>query len=94
MTTNTPDDRYLATQLRGAVRMVRDYRHNPTMRRAWLERVADYRECLIDRMRRRQGWTLAERVAGGRRPAIVAKLQQSAARAGLPKMRRSFIRAI
>jgi len=30
------------------------------------ERAADYREVLIDRMRWRQGWTLAERVAGSR----------------------------
>ena len=30
------------------------------------ERAADYRETLMDRMRRRQGWTLAERVAGAR----------------------------
>ena len=30
------------------------------------EQAADYRETLIDRMRWRQGWTLAERVAGSR----------------------------
>lgn len=59
---------WLKRGLRQALSMARAYstadrRH---LRVIWQERAADYRETLIDHMRRRAGWTLAERVAGKR----------------------------
>jgi hypothetical protein len=34
------------------------------MRVIWQERAADYRETLIDAIRREAGWTLSERLIG------------------------------
>lgn len=68
---NTADCEYFHREARTALRMARSYRGaEPSNRQPyaimWRERVADYREALVDQMRRRQGWTLAERIAGRR----------------------------
>ncbi len=70
-TYNTADCDFFKTSMRQALRMARSYRGAEIRSRQpyaimWRERVADYRECLIDQMRRRQGWTLVERLAGKR----------------------------
>jgi hypothetical protein len=59
-------DRYFKERMRGAIRMSRGCGDNRRLRTLWQQRVADYRELLIDRMRRRQGWSLAARVAAWR----------------------------
>ena len=50
-----------------ALRMARAYSNNQRMRVIWQERAADYRECIVYGMRRRQGWTLAQCVAASER---------------------------
>ena len=60
------DQAWYHQQARKAIQMARAYRSDRHMRHVWLERVADYRECLIYRMRRRQGWTLLQTIAGKR----------------------------
>ncbi len=71
-TYNTHDCDFFKTSMRQALRMARSYRgaerwhHNQGYAIMWRERVADYREVLIDQMRRRQGWTLTERLTGRR----------------------------
>jgi len=49
-----------------ALRMARTYAGNRHLRVVYQERAADYRATLVDIMRRRAGWTLAEIVAGRR----------------------------
>lgn len=58
-------DWYMASA-RKALRMAQAYRGTRHLRVLWQERAADYRCCMVDRMRARQGWTLAERCAGVR----------------------------
>ncbi len=70
-TYNGADCDFFKTSMRQSLRMARQYRHAEYPSRQpyaimWRERAADYRECLIDQMRRRLGWTLVERVAGAR----------------------------
>jgi hypothetical protein len=48
----------LSRGCRNALNMARAYQNQPHLRVIWQERAADYRETLIDRMRRRQGWSL------------------------------------
>ncbi len=64
------DQQYYHHSARKAVSMVRAYRQDRHMRLIWLERAADYRECLVYGMRRRQGWTLLETIAGRRLPPV------------------------
>jgi hypothetical protein len=66
MVTYEISDHAHAISARMALRMAMAYVTERRMRIIWQERAADYRECLVDRMRARQGWTLAERVAGNR----------------------------
>ncbi len=70
-TYNSHDCDFFKLSMRQALRMARGYSGAEMPSRQpyaimWRERVADYRETLIDQMRRRQGWTLAERLAGRR----------------------------
>ena len=51
---------------RNALTMARAYRTQRHMRVLWQERAADYRECIVDKMRQRLGWTLTERTLGKR----------------------------
>jgi hypothetical protein len=62
---------WLYVSCRNAIRMAKAYRSQDMrhMRIVWQERAADYRETIIDKMRQRAGWSLAERVAGKRYPA-------------------------
>ncbi|MES2989418.1 MAG: hypothetical protein V4808_16090 [Pseudomonadota bacterium] len=60
------DHGWYVTNARKALDMARAYRSTPHMRVIWQERAADYRECLVYGMRRRQGWTLPEIIAGKR----------------------------
>lgn len=65
-------DTHLEYSFKNALRMAKAY-SSPAMRSmriVWQERAADYRETLVDRMRRRQGWSLAEIVAGKRAEPI------------------------
>lgn len=57
---------WLYASCRNALHMARAYRTDRRMRALWLERAADYRETIIDGMRGRLGWSLAERIAGKR----------------------------
>ena len=57
---------WLYASARKALHMARSYRSIPHMRALWQARAADYRETIIDKMRQRQGWTLAERCSGKR----------------------------
>lgn len=68
MTTYDPesDQRWLGARCRDALRMAEAWASNRHLRVLWQERAADYRATLVDRMRRRHGWTLAEIVAGTR----------------------------
>jgi hypothetical protein len=68
-TYNAEDQRYFHQQARHCLRMARsclgaEPRNRPRYSIVWRERAADYRETLIDQMRRRQGWTLKERISG------------------------------
>jgi hypothetical protein len=55
---------WYASKMREALRMARAYTGNRHMRVIWQERAADYRETLIDAIRREAGWTLSERLIG------------------------------
>ena len=55
---------WYASKMREALRMARAYAGNRHMRVIWQERAADYRETLIDAIRREAGWTLSERLIG------------------------------
>ena len=66
MTYNSADAYFFHVRARDALHIARAYSNNPRLRLAWQQRAADYRETLIDQMRRRQGWTLAERLANHR----------------------------
>jgi hypothetical protein len=71
-TYNPADCEFFKQSMKQALRMARSFRGAERRNRQpyaimWRERVADYREVLIDQMRRRQGWTLAQRIAGQRR---------------------------
>ncbi len=57
---------YYKAKMRDALRMARAYSGNRHMRVIWQERAADYRETVIDAIRREQGWTLRERLVGKR----------------------------
>lgn len=57
---------WLYTACRTALRMARAHRGERRTRVWWQERAADYRETIVDKLRQRAGWTLAERVAGRR----------------------------
>jgi len=59
-------DSYHFAKGREMLRMARAYPRGSKMRVIYEERAADHRECVIDRMRKAAGWTLAERVAGNR----------------------------
>ena len=66
MTTCTnPDASWYHARARHALRMARAYRGRK-MQIIYQDIAADSRECILDGMRTRQGWTLAERVAGHR----------------------------
>jgi hypothetical protein len=60
------DQVFYQRRAREALRMARAYASNQRLRVIYQERAADYRECLCYHMRRRQGWTLAQIVAGRR----------------------------
>ena len=60
------DHTFYQRRARESLRMAQAYRGNQRLRVIYQERAADYRECLVYHMRRRQGWTLAQIVAGRR----------------------------
>lgn len=57
---------WLYSACRNALHMARAYRGDRRVRVVYQERAADYRETIVDKLRQRAGWTLAERVAGRR----------------------------
>jgi len=59
---------WLYASCRKAVQMARAYPNDQRLRVLWQERAADYRETIVDKMRQRQGWSLAERCLGARAP--------------------------